>query len=406
MNKRLIAGLVGALLLLTMPAAMAQDAFVGTSTSTGLELTVDGEGVVIGFSEAAVQSAPDEEACGSDRGSACARGAGELLSGTVAEAHAPGNEGPDEATGAELPEALEPLLTAELGIGRAEADSNGMLWAQGEGGAATADVNVTQTLFEDGEEVFGPVQDGLQDVIDTVLSPIAEEDPTGTAALVEGALQLLVDNLDDAPLATIAVSPTASQASDDGNVTSASATAQGARILVAPFVEDVPELPEALIIIEVSEANASVTSDRLSAEADADPAIVRVQFFNAETGEFEVIEIAPGTEAVTIAEGTPLETTIFPAGSATEVSDTGASARAAGVRIEALADPAPQLIMSLSYAEAAVNAEAVEPPPQQEEPEPEPDLPRTGTNVATGGLLLLGLGAAGWYGTRRLRTTA
>lgn len=407
---RAIALALGLVLAVALPVAGQQaDDFVGNARATGFELTIADNGLVIGYSEAGVQTAASDAGCGADSDTvrACAFAAGELNFGETAEASAPGDEGPNTATAFALPEELEPLLALQIGDATAQAAANGTTTGQGDAAAALLAVNATRTLFENAE----PLQEGLLEISDTLLGPIAEGDPSGTAQRVKDSFDLLVENLDDMPLATLEVGPTRSVATDEDGVTSVTATADGARLIIAPFPDTIaiPNQPPGLIIVEVGRAEVRLTSDRTDATAEADPALVRVRILDPTTGEYDDIPVGPGPEAVTVLEDTPLETTIFPAGTITEVEGAGASARAAAVRIETLADPLPEVVLSLAYAEGGVASAAPAPPPPApapepapQDPQPAPDLPRTGAALVPAlGLLLVG--GAGLYGARRRR---
>jgi hypothetical protein len=404
MKRKTIALLAAALLLLLALPAMAAPTYVGRATATGLELTLAGEGLVIGFSEAAVQSSASDEACGADRGNACAQGAGALLIGETAEAHAPGNEGPADATALPLPEDLSPLLNGEIGAARAEAAfAAGAGSARGDGGAITLELTATQTLAEN-----VPLQDALEQVSEGLLGPIADGDPTGLGERLKGTVDQLVENLDVAPLLTLSGAPSISTATHEGGVTTATATAKGIVLVLAPTPASLlPLAPEGLVIVEVGDATATATTDETSAEADFDPALVRIRIFDPTTGGYDEIPVAPGqSQCIPGIEGTPLETCITVGGGETVVEGAGAAAAAAGVSIRALADPLPTLQLSLAAAEAAVAAAPAPAPeptptPTPPPPAPQPDLPRTGTGLLVPSLGLLTLGTAGWFGLRR-----
>jgi hypothetical protein len=403
MKSKTTALLAGALLLLLAAPATAAHTYVGNATATGLELTLGGQGLTVGFSEAAVQSSPSDEGCGSDRGNACARGAGALVIGETAEAFAPGSEGPADATALPIPEPFAPLLTGEIGTARAEAGIDGNdASARGDGGALTLSLTATQTLAES-----VPLQDALDQISDAILTPITEGDPTGLAERLQGTVDQLSENLDQAPLLTLAAGPSTSTATDIDGVTTATATAQGAVLVIAPTPENLlPLLPEGLIIVEVGAASATATTDQTAATAGFDPALVRLRVFDPTTGEFDVVEIAPG-QSMCGGEGTPLETCITVGGGTETVEGAGAAATAAGVSITALADPLPTLRLALAETTAAVAsaapapAAAPTPAPTPEPVTPAPDLPRTGGALVVPALALLGVGGAGWAVRRR-----
>lgn len=414
MNKRTtIAVAAAALLLLLMAAPVgAAHTYVGFSTGTALEFTItppdsDPTGLVVGFSDAAVQSGPSEDGC--TQGNACAEGAGELLFGDSATATAPGDPGPHEVTAFELPEALDDILIADIGIGRAQASSGADTSAHGEGGAATLSITVTETVL--GSDAGEPIEDTLQDLSDTLLGPLEDNETTEQLGeQVKGLFDLLIENLANAPLADIAVGASSAEADDVSGITTASAEAQGAQVLVAPFPNPLPGVP-ALVIIDVGAASVSVSSDQFDATADADPAIVRLRVFDPaqalETPDdpYQEVEVALGEEE-TCAGASPLIVCIAPSAESTEITGSGATAIATAVGVSLFEDPLPTVRLRLAETEAGVNSAPppAEPtaPPAPSDPTPQPDLPRTGGGMALPALALLGLGGAGWFGLRRM----
>jgi hypothetical protein len=397
MKKRTIALLAGALmLLLAVPAGASSHTHVGSATGFGLNLQLADEALTIGRSEAAVQSAPSAEACGEDRGQACALGASLYLAGegVVARAHAPGNEGPEDTTGIPIPEDFSPLITGEIGPARAVAglEPTGTS-ARGDGGVLTLNLTATQTLAEN-----IPVQEVVEQISDGLLGPIADGDPSGLGERLKGTVDQLNENLSQTPLVSLSAGATISEASDIDGVTTVSALARGAVLVIGPTLEnDLINAPEGLIILEVGAASASASTNQQTATATFDPALVRLRVFDPTTNDYDVVEIAPGDPATCGGEDTPLETCVTVGGGETVVQGAGAAATAAGVSIRTLADPLPTLRLDLAAVEAAVNAA----PPAPPEPEPAPVLPRTGVDLALPALGLLSVGAAGAFGLRR-----
>jgi hypothetical protein len=401
MKTRTTALLAGALMLLMAVPASAAHTYVGTATGSGLRLTLAGNGLTVGFSEAAVQSAASEVACGKERGVACARAAGELTVGETAEAHAPGNEDPEETTAFPIPEDFSPLATGQIGIARALASITGDdSTAQGEGGAIRLSLTATQTLAE-----ALPLQDAIGQVSDNILTPIAEGDPTGLGERVKGTVDTLNERLADTPLLTLNGGPSVSEAKDIDGVTSANATARGAVITLVPAPETLQNVvPDGLVVVEVGEARAEVSTDQKVATADFSPAIVTLKVFNPTENAYDVVQVAPG--ASECGGEAPLVLCVTAGGGNETIEGAGAAAEAAGVSIRAFADPLPELRLELAAVEAAVNAAPPAPAPSPSptaptDVSPSTQLPRTGGGLPA--LALLGMSTLGWYGVRRRR---
>lgn len=379
------------------PTAPSGALFAGVASATGLELTLQGQGLTVGFTDARVQSGPTEDGCEGDR-VACAQAAGELLLGETAEAFAPGNPGPNEATAFSLPAELEPL--ANLDVGRAVAEASTAPSANADAAAATLELNATRTLAED-----APVQEPLREISDSLVGPVADGDPTGEVGpRLKESLDFIIDNLDETPLVTLDVAPSSSESTNVNGTTAASAVTQGAEMVVVPTGDQ--QLIDlgfpGLILVEVSRAEVSVSTDATTGTANADPAIVRISVLDPEALSYDVIEVAPGQSACA-AEGTPLQVCVSAAGSEVVQDGPNAAAAAQGVRITALAEPLPELVVALAAAEAGVSAAPPPEPAAPAPPAPAQELPVTGFTLLIPGLLLLGLGGTGFAVSRRRR---
>lgn len=402
-KTRLLALAFGALLLAAAPAN-AQHTFTGTATAVGLELLVAGQGLTIGFSEAALQSTAGAPAC--DAAVACAEATGAVLVQESATASAPGNPGPNSSvalTTSDTP--LGDAVLLDLGIAAAEA-SQAADTASASANAAAADVHLTatQTLAE-----TVPLQESLQPIVDA-LDPLAETAPAGTVDRIQASLQQILDGLVDAPLVSIALGPSDSTTVDTGGVTTATASAKGAVITVAPTAVSLPTAPEGLIIIEVGAASATATTDQRAASATFDPAVVRVSIFDPLTGEYDpVIEVAPGQSGCQT-DGTPLEGVldlcIAAGGGETTQDGAGAAAVAAGVSITLDLAGQDVLDLALARAEVGVNAAppAAAPAPAPTTPPPGINLPRTGGGALVPGLVVMGLAGLSGLAVARRRT--
>ncbi|HVL98540.1 MAG TPA: hypothetical protein VM324_04530 [Egibacteraceae bacterium] len=372
--------------------------FAGVANAIGLELTLGGQGLTIGFTDARVQSGPTDDGCAAGQVS-CARAAGELLFGETAEAFAPGNEGPTDATALTLPAELRELL--DLNVGVAIARATAAPTANADAAAATVAVNATRTLSE-----TLPLQDTLRTISDSILGPVGEGDPTGTVGpRLRETLDFIIENLDQVPLATIDVGPSSSESVHTGGVTRALATAQGAKLVLVPTpAQELLNVGiEGLVIVEVGTASAQVSTDAVNSQASADPAIVRVSVLDTTTLSYDVIELVPGASQC-LAEGTPLRICISLAGSEVVQEGPNAAAAAQAVQIRAFADPLPELRLSLADVEAGVSAAAAAPPQPPPPPTPGgPPLPTTGLAFLLPGLALIGVGGASFVAVRRLR---
>lgn len=370
--------------------------FAGVANAVGLELTLAGTGLTIGATQARVQSGPVADGCEGSQ-VACATAAGELLLGETATAFAPGNEGPNTATAFELPPELEDLLALDIGVATAQASAQPS--ADGNAAAATLAFNANQPVSE-----LVPVQDLLDTVNETLLGAIGEGDPTGLLGRLQETITFVSDNISEVPLLTAEVGPSSSSTRHEGGVTVARGHAEGAKLVVVPTpAQELLDVGiEGLAIIEVGAATAEVSTDASVAQASADPAIARVSVLDPAMLSYDVVEVALGTSECVLT-GTPLEICISLAGSDIVQEGPNAAAASQGVQITALADPLPQLVLTLAGAEAGVSA-APPPPPPVEEPQPtERPLPVTGFTLLVPGLLLMGVGGAGFLAIRRLR---
>lgn len=395
---------LGSLLVVGGPAA-ADHSYFASAKATALEATIAGQGLTIGLTDATIQSVDTEDGCAKGI-QACSSALGALLgqdplSTGTAVAEAPGNEGPNDATGFPIPEDFSPLLTGGIGVAQAAATGGANPLATSDAGAFELALTATQTLADN-----IPVQDVLDQVGDNILDPLADADPTGVVTRVRDTVDMISQNLTETPILTIAGGPSsASSESKDGIVTSKAASF-GVNIAIAPTTLNLPTAPDGLVVIEMGAGTATVQSDQFEAEADFDPAIVRLKFLDPGTGEYDVIEVAPGQSQCTPFEGTPLEplqVCITAGNGSTEVDGAKATAIAEGVAITAFADPLPQVRIATAAAEATVNAAPPldDPTPPAAPPTAEPpSLPRTGGAAVLPALALLGLGVGA---TRRFR---
>jgi len=397
LRTRIATGLLlGSLATIALPAS-ADHAYFASASAVGLEVTLGGQGLTIGATDATIQSVSTDDGCGSGI-TACANAVGMLigqepLTTGVATASAPGDEGPNDATGFPLPEDLNPLLAGAIGPSQAAASDGEDPSASADAGVVELAVTATQTLADN-----LPVQDVLDEVGTQVLDPLADNDPTGVVTRVRDTVDLISANLSETPILTIAGGPSSSTAESRNGRVTATASAHGVNIAVVPTPANLPTLPDGLVVIEIGAASASATSDQFEADADFDAALVRLKFLDPGTGDYDVIEVPVNASECTPFEGTPLEpltVCVTVADGTTSIEGAQASASAAGVAITAFADPLPQVRIATAFADAIVNAAppADEPPAEPAAPPAPapPSLPRTGAAAVLPALGLLGL---------------
>ncbi|MDX1620824.1 MAG: hypothetical protein R3320_07535 [Nitriliruptorales bacterium] len=388
MKRALIATTAAVMALNAGPAAAAPpQTFLADASAVGLEMTIQGEGLTIGYSEAIVEEGGESEAAVCAEGAvACAIAAGELALGETAKSWWPGNAEKSVATAFALPADVSPLLTAT--IGEAVADTSDAPHAVAEGGAAELTVTATQTLYN---ALPQELRDGLEQLT-TELEDATAEDPTGIIGRAFSTVDQLRDNIESAPILQVFAGGSDSVSSVDGDVVTTTAEAIGSTIVVAPFPESTEDNPQGLAIVNVGKATATATSDQFAASSDFSPAIVSLHVFNATDGTYQSVPVEGDTGCAL--EGTPLQVCVTAGYGTKTVDGSSAAARADAVRVEAFPDT---LAVSLRLASAEVGVGAAPPPaPAPARPE-EPSMPRTGGGLVLPGALLL----AGALGLRR-----
>lgn len=391
--KRALISLMAAAVALGSSAALAAEpaTFLGDANAVGLELTLQGSGLTIGYSEAVVETdvQSDATAACEDGAVACAIGAGELALGEIAKAWWPGNAGTSKATAFELPGEFSDLLTGQFG--EAVATATDTPSAVGQGGVAEFSLTATQTLYNALPE---ELRQGLEDLTTTLEEQAQQEDPTGIFERAFGTLDQLRENIEAAPILQLYAGGSDSSSIVDGDRVTSTAEASGSILVVAPFEGSTAENPEGLVIVTIGESLATATTDQFEATADFTPAIATLSVLDVTTGEYDTQTIEGDTGCAL--EDTPLEICVTAGSGATTVEGSSAAARADAVRVEAFPDT---LALSLRLASAETSVAAT-PPTAAPAPGPEePNMPRTGGGFVLPGLLLLG----GALGVRRLR---
>lgn len=190
------------------------------------------------------------------------------------------------------------------------------------------------------------------------------------------ARRALADTVGEvAGLAALTVGSSESTTDEADGVTWARATGSGGRLVIAPRRQpDRGEDVGGAIVIDVTGGTATASADRVenNADAEAEAAVARVRVWDPRTDVYHEVEVGPDQEPVTVAEDTPLETTIHPATTSIEHHDdhlvppdnqeVWATATAHGVRIEAFQAPLPEAVVTLGRAHAGAGGES-EPTP-------------------------------------------
>jgi hypothetical protein len=375
MKIRSIALLLGALMLAAAPAQAqtAQRTYVATATGAGAQLLIGGQGLQVGFTDVAIRSGADQAPVCEDANLACAHAAA-IAGGNDAKAAAPGGEATADETGGALPEGFSPILAGNIGKAVATAEVGR---AVGEANGAHLELTLTQTITENAPQI----QEGLKQISDGLLGPIAEGDPSGEVGpRLKQTVDSLIDNLSANPLLEVDILPSVSEVVAEANVVTARATAYGALIVVSPTELSAVTGPEGLIIIEVGQATAVAKSDGTH---DGSAHVVRIKIFNPVTQTYDEIPVSAG-EYRCGGEGTPLFTCVG-LGAVEAKTEAGVtSVKAGGVSVNALDG---QLKLELGALEVTSSAADVPPAPA-----PGPDLPLTGGGMALPALALLGLG--------------
>lgn len=301
-------------------------------------------------------------------------------------------------------------LLDDLTGGGAQDAVNGIIGGGDTDGDGGSDTNLDAGAASV-EEIASLLEDATGGAAGDQLAVDSDDGPTDSDGLIRdvtNALEDLTNDLTEQPLATVRVGPTTSLANDDGSVTRAEASSNGAVVVVLPTEDSTRQNPRGLATVQVGSASASVDSDRSDANASFDPAIVRLSVANRlADGGVEEITVDAGESKCAGAE--PLELCVSVGEGNTTVDGSGASASANAVSISALGDPLPELSVDLAAATANVNsAPAVQDADVEPQKKPQgqlvdQQLPKTGGGALVPGLLLIGAGAAGFAGLRRRR---
>ena len=360
---------------------------------TALELSLLGQGLTIGLSQAGVDGTP----------AATAYAAGALLPGVAfgEESADIANPGDGQATCSEL--TLPPdVAVLDLAVACGNATAAAAPTATSSAGVASIAVSATELLNDTPLSAI-PVQSTIDQVL-TGLAPVF--DGVSELGLDAGSLvsELLAGITQGGDVVAVDLGPSGATAGATDPSATASATAQGAVIRVIDRA--LLQLPPVLTV-EVGAAAATATVDRATgvATTEIDPALVRITVapdIATILGLTQnVIDVAPDQD-ICIPLPEPLQSCITAAGGRTiDTEDGGKRAESEGVSLRLLTGlPEGGIVLNLA-ATAAEAAAAAPVAPPAETPRQAPALARTGAEVpmpvavALGALGIAGLGLAG-----------
>jgi LPXTG-motif cell wall-anchored protein len=399
--------------------------YTGSAVGYALKLALGGQNLTAGSSEAKAVS----------NGTGAATGAGMISvpaspvqASTLATiTNPPGGAVPEKCGDDQLnavETALQNILKLGLGCGSAEA-SGADLATKATATGKVAELNLNVSPIAQAIPVTPQLVGGVEQITTTVAG-VCSSLPASPLPLptvcqnTSNTIDALVESIVATSLLNGQAGTSTSGISVSGSNVTTESTASGAVIKIVPTPTlDAVALPEALITITVSRANAKVVCDLNSGTATPtfDPAIVRVKLGAPLAGVLPItladpipantlpanpiitgisdpkiqyqngeLTVTPGS-SVTLLPGTPAETEIVVGnGTASVNADGSATATADGVKIHALknigtavAPLAGGLLVNLTHAETAgacVAGTVVTAPPIV--PDVTRELPRTG----------------------------
>jgi hypothetical protein len=368
----------------TSTTTTTPEAFVASASARGLDLSLLGNHITIGASNALIDSSPKAQA----------QGAGVLLvGGTVAEALVTGadkSQDPPPACVLNLP--LGVLNLAAACGDAVAATPGGLPQAQGAGGVASLEIGLSllgplvDQLAALLDQTVGSVVDPLLGLLGPLLDPLLNTLGLNANSLVSDLLAGL--QRATAVLRVRAGTSTATGTTDAAKVAS-EGHAEGAVIELLPGLSP---LGAPLATITVGDARARVVVTRPAASQSGpvtavatpsfDAALVRVALGLPILGNVTEIPIGLGSP-LTLLAGTPLESTITLGGGSTSNGPNGTKVAVAdGVSLQLLKGLSGGIGLSLAHAEAAGGGvSAVITVLEKREPVPAavlPELARTG----------------------------
>ena len=410
-------------------------------------------GLSLGFARSNADSVPTAQGLASAECQFDPEGNATCVEEATEESSYPGNEGNNQPSCAEPapPPPLGDVLSLTEGCALSMSGLEDQLpFTRNETTAGPIDINLD---FSAAPGPGGEVEN-VKDQIIAELQKIIDRSPPGNP-VADLASQIL-EALQTGEVGEIELGPSSSDIDPDAGVITVTSTAKGPiiRLLGVPAepVRPVSEKDEAaegqqaadplyegcdittddegnktawLFSIEVGEAKASALIDVASRTVDAgetNATAVSVTGLDPSTPEdptdCRTETIAEGTDAAVIAEGTPIQSSIFVGGKRTEVGDDFATAEAAGVSINLFEGNGegggpPPIVIGAARANASV-ATRIDTPEPTPTPSPTPSvqgnppeeprvLPETGgEDYLPYAIVLLVAAAAVGVGARRL----
>jgi hypothetical protein len=396
----------------TPAASQNASAYALSGDARAAELAIGGQGVTLGAAISRADSKPSAEGLAAGQcsllGDAPEPSKVTCEESTTETSSSPGEGGEAGATCAapSLPDPLGTVIVLATACGSSSSTiAKGVPTTLNEGKVAEAAVELDLSgLSGELQGVKEQVVDALQDLtgqapepIRTALDQILNVVDVGQAGKVQ--IGVATSNIGAVPNGIEVVSTAAKarigvlgipELDDDGNPVpgSANATTNG------------------ILIVEIGQSTASVTVDteKATAEAAADPAIVRIKVRDITQLKptYTEIPVAPG-QSQTVLEGTPLESTITAANSEISNEGTKAAASSAAVRLDLIKGVQGGIQLALGRTTAAAQVQpAAEPPEPETQPDTEP-LPVTGGNSLwpkLGLLLVIAAGVVVWIRRR------
>jgi hypothetical protein len=324
--------------------------FAGTATARALNISLLGNNITIGSTNALGNSTPLAQASG----------AGVLLvPGTVSTAQASGPnvvQAPPQACLLNLP--LLNLLDVATACSQSKADTTGGVPnASSQASIAAVDLNglsllqpIIDQLTPLVDQTVGTVQNTLNSLLGNLLTPLLNSLNLNLDSLVS---DLLAGLQRATGLLSVRVGPSASAVTTSAGAVTAQSAAEGAEVDVLPGLT-LGGAP--LITIIVGEAKTVSTFDRGTGNSTPsfDPAIVDVKLGLPILGDITDIPIKLGSP-LTLLAGTPLESTIsLGAGRTVNNADGTVGAVADGVSLQLLKGVSGGIGIELAHAESAV----------------------------------------------------
>jgi hypothetical protein len=425
-----------AALLVPGAAAGSKSNFVLSGEARGLELAITDQGVTLGLALAKVDSTP--RALGVGAGQCTLLGEDEdpenlpCTDDSMVKSAYPGDPGTEElACSGALPAPLDSVLTLKAACGSSLSGINkrGVAFTKSQGKVLTLSASLPVGLnmvplnldTEQVDAIVGTITQTLAPVINQAPAEVqqvlkgveesADETTDEAQKVIDGVLELL-QKMAATDALKVEVGTADTKITQDGDIIASASESAGARIGLIGLpsllteeglkLDDADPLENGLVIIEIGTARASATVDRGNADANsaASAALVTVKVRDITSPEPRYVEVsvAPG-QTITVLEGTPAESTITAADSVTEQEAGSARAAADAVKLHLLKGVEGGVKLALAGANAAAEADVVQPDEPQNRPPK--TLPLTGGTNMTGIALLLVIASAGALALRR-----